>query len=60
MRSAIAFRLKQEYRNYWMFLRPPVPAVALAPNVSFLSDPAEVCAAVRGTPYAETIVALTK
>ena len=60
MRSSkeLAFRLKQEIRNYWMLLRSPVPSAAPAASVSFLPDSAEVAAAVRGTPYAETIVGL--
>jgi Heparinase II/III-like protein/Heparinase II/III N-terminus len=60
MRSSqeLAFRLKQEIRNYWMYLRSPVPSVTPAAKVSFLPDSVEAAEAVRGTPYAERIVAL--
>ncbi|MCU0226902.1 MAG: heparinase II/III family protein [Bryobacterales bacterium] len=53
----IAFRLRQEIANFILYLFPPTPALS-PPSPFPLPDPAAVAAALRSTPYADSIASL--
>ncbi len=54
----IAFRLKQEFRNLSLWLRPPAPPLPRNLIVTFLPDPAAVADAIRDTPAAVAMIAV--
>jgi len=56
--TEIAFRLRQELRNGLMAVRAPrLPPRVTAPSpLCQLPDPASVAAAVRGTPFADSVL----
>ncbi len=54
--AEIAFRLRQETSNLWLFLRPPARAPKL--NPLHLPDPEKICARLHNTQFERELIAV--